>query len=131
MIALHYPAPRPKNVSHLPAVGWDNSRYSRAQRHGLSISEYDARVQAVEDALKTLTCKVGDKVYPYTASLYHKHGAARIMAICFHYDQYGSTKWDEENPLIVQAYWEDKPNEFFNCTANYLTTNPTYQHESC
>jgi len=129
MIALHFPAP--KKVTPITTLGWDNSRFARAQRHGLSIPEYDHRVTLVNDALKTLDCKVGDKVYPHTVGLFHKHGAAKIMAICQHYDQYGDAKWSDENPMIVQAYWEDKPGEIFNCTANYLTTKPPYQHESC
>jgi len=129
MIAIHYPAPKPPaSTQTLP---YNNSRYSRAQKHGLSIIEYDARVNAVEDALKKLKGKVGDRVFPYSATLFHRHGAARIVAICQHYDQYGDAKWEAENPMIVQAQWEDTPNEIFNCTANYLTTEPPYQHESC
>jgi len=129
MIAQHYPAPRPVAVVH--TLPWDNSRYSRAQKVGLSILDYDNRVNIVEDALKDLDCNVGDKVYPYSSALFHKHGCAKIVAICRHYDQYGDATWDDAKPMIVSAYWEDKPNEIFNCTANYLTTQPKYIKELC
>ena len=127
MIAQHYPAPRPAATVHnLP---WDNSRYSRAQKHGLSIPEYDHRCSIVEDALKELDYDMGDKVYPHNSTLFHKHGAAKVIAICRHYDQYGNVKWDDELPMIVVACWEDTPDKFFNCTVKYLTKNPSYIKE--
>jgi len=129
MIVEHYPAPKPKStVFNLP---WDNSLYARAQRHGLSIPEYNSRVNIVEEALKSLDCNVGDTVYPYNSRLLHKHGKAIIVAICRHYDQYGNVKWSDDMPLLVAAKWEATPNEIFNCTVNYLTTKPDYIKEIC
>ena len=130
MIAEHYPGPVEKKYaapSHYTPP-WQ-SDYEKAKKHGLTVVEYHKRVKIVEEANQQLTVNVGDECYPHSASIYHKNGKARVLAICRHYDDYGEAKWDEKLPFIVQASFIGTPNEVFNCTAAYLVKEPTYQIE--
>lgn len=122
MIALHYP--NPKKIVHQLTHYTGTSDSAKAHKRGLTLVDYYQRCKAVGDALVKLDVSVGDSCYPYSSGLYNKHGKARVLAICRHYDDYGDAKWDATAPFLLNAAWEDKPNEVFNCTVNYLQKSP-------
>jgi len=129
MIALSYPNPNKKVVPvHTPP--W-NGEFDRARKMGIAVSEYTKRSELVAEALAKLTYDKGDVLYPYNASLFHKYGKARVVAICRRYDDYGQAKWTDDAPLLVAAHWEDTPTEIFNCTIAYLQKEVPHGVKEC
>lgn len=120
MITQSFPNPNKKNFPIVMGGSPWEAEWDKAKKMGLSPYEYSKRVAIVESAIETLDYKKGDVVYPHNATLFHKNGKAVVSAICYHYDHYGSVKWDDKLPMLVAAHWEDTPKEIFNCTIGYL-----------
>lgn len=100
------------------------SDFDRAQKRGLTQHEYLKRVKEVEEAITHLTYNVGDRVWPHSIKMFNSNGKAIIRGICRHYDDYGDAEWKSGSPWLIQASWEDTPQEVFNCTINYLQSTP-------
>lgn len=90
-----------------------------ALKMGISPHTYRKRCKLVTEEWLKCKVKVGDKVFPYSATLCDQHGEMIVQAICKSYDDYGDVGWNDP-PFILQVASVDKPNESISCTAGFV-----------
>lgn len=131
MISQWFAAPKPAQVSkYWPSVLSHSAKASKANKHGISVEEFDTRCKLVEEALLELEVNVGDYAYPPNQADFEKHGKCIVTAIARSYEDYGKNNWDPKKLFLV--HFRDEHNRVISCTSNYLSkTPPTSFEDPC
>lgn len=131
MIELYFPSKREKPVYipqvyqrpnfTTPAVSNAPSAFeeARAQKKGLSVTEYRKRVAEVSKAQRDSFIQTGDTVWPSLKEPYEKYGKCLVVGVCRHYDDYGDVEWNDPPFILAISPMNDK-GSVINCTTGYV-----------
>jgi len=119
MITQWYPKVRPvSEVVALTVTG--ASEIQRAKKRGIGVEEYRKRVKIVSETIRQCSVKVGDVVFPSQWKEFMEYGRVTVMAICYHYDDYGNVTWNEKTPFLLAVSPTTAPSNIVNCTVDWV-----------
>ena len=119
ILQLSAPVPKywPGSV-HQPGYS-PTTETERAQKRGLTVEEYRARVVIVAQAQRECKFQVGDTVWPYTAKEAKKMGKCVVTGVCRHYDDYGTVDWNDPPFLLAVQSLSDR-SKTIQCSIDWV-----------